>query len=73
MQQEFTEVIDGVRDQCCNAEVVSTGLSIGAGKSGEVDARQVEEGIFVVGAEVEVGLVIAGIYAVEGSVNFGFD
>ena len=42
-------------------------------EGGEVDAGEVEEGVFVVGAEVEGSLVVGGIDAVEGGVDFGFD
>ena len=73
MEEEFTEVVDGVGDEGGNAEVVGAGLGVGGGEGGDVDAGEVEEGVFVVGAVVFVGLVVAGVYAVEGGVDFGFD
>lgn len=48
-------------------------LCVFEGEGFEVDAGEVEEGVFVVGAEVAVGLVVGGVCAVEGCVNFGFD
>ena len=48
-------------------------MGVGGGEGGDVDAGEVEEGVLVVGAVVFVGLVVAGVYAVEGGVDFGFD
>ena len=73
MEEEFAEVVDLVRDQSRDAEVVGAGLGVGGGEGGNVDAGEVVEGVFVVGAVVFVGLVVAGVDAVEGGVDFGFD
>ncbi len=73
MEQQFTEVIDGVRDESCDTEVVSTGLGVGGCEGGKVNTGEVEKGVFVVGAIVFIGLVIAGIDAVERSMDFGLD
>ena len=43
------------------------------GEGVEVNAGEVEKGIFVVGTEVESGLVVGGVDAVEGGVDFGFN
>ena len=72
VQQELAEVVDAVRDEGGDAEVVGAGLGVVRGEGGEVDAGEVEEGVFVVGAEVEGGLVVGGVDAVEGGVDFGF-
>ena len=42
-------------------------------EGGDIDAGEVEEGVFVVGTVVFVGLVVAGVDAVEGGVNFSLD
>ena len=73
MEEEFAEVVDGVGDEGGDAEVVGAGLGVGGGEGGDVDAGEVEEGVFVVGPVVFVGLVVAGVDAVEGGVDFGFD
>ena len=73
VQEELAEVVDAVGDEGGDAEVVGAGLGVRRGEGGEVDAGEVEEGVFVVGAEVERGLVVGGVDAVEGRVHFGFD
>ena len=39
----------------------------------KIYAGEIEEGVSVVRAKVEFGLIVAGICAVEGSVDFCFD
>ena len=73
MEEELAEVVDAVGDESRDAEVVGAGLGVLFGEGGEVDAGEVEEGVFIVGAEVEGGLVVGGVDAVEGGVDFGLD
>ena len=48
-------------------------MCVCGGEGGDVDAGEVEEGVLVIGTVVFVGLVVAGIDAVEGGVDFGLD
>ena len=48
-------------------------MGVCGGEGGDVDAGEVEEGVFVVGAVVFISLVVAGINAVEGGVDFRLD
>ena len=49
------------------------GLGVFQGEGFEVDAGEVEERVFVVGAEVAVCLVVRSIDPVESGVDFGLD
>jgi len=51
MEEELAEVVDGVRDESSNTEVIRTRLSVGLCEGVEVDACKIEEGVFVVGSE----------------------
>ena len=74
MQQQFPKVINRIRNQRGNAEVVRTGLGFLWRKGCvEIDAGEVEQGVLVVGAVVAGGLIVGGIDAVEGRVDFGLD
>lgn len=73
VEEEFAEVVDAVGDEGRDAEIVCSRLGVGLCKRLEVDAGEVEEGVFVIGAEVEGGLVVSGVDAVECGVDFGFD
>lgn len=52
---------------------MSAGLGIFQGEGFEVDAGEVEERVFVVGAEVAVCLVVCSIDTVESCVDFCLD
>lgn len=52
VEEELAEVVDGVGDEGCDAEVVGAALGFFRGEGGEVDAGEVEEGVAVVGGEV---------------------
>lgn len=56
VQEELAEVVDGVGDEGGDAEVVGAGDALGFGEVLEVDAGQVEEGVFVKGGEFLLGL-----------------
>ena len=56
MEQELAEVVDGVGDEGCDAEVVGARLSVSGCESGEINACEVKEGVFVVSAEILVCL-----------------
>lgn len=56
VEKKFAKVVDGVGDQRRYAEVVCPGLGVGGREGREVNAGEVEECVFVVGAEIEVGL-----------------
>ena len=73
MQQQLAEIVDAIRDQRRDTQIVSPCLRILLWQAGQVNAGEVEEGGFVVGAEIGVGLVVGGVCAVEGGVDFGFD
>ena len=73
VQQQFSEVVYRTRYQRRDTQIVSAGLRVFGGESVEVDAGEVEQGVFVVSAIVLVGLVVGGVGAVEGSVDFGLD
>ena len=73
VQEELAEVVDGVGDEGGDAEVVGAGVGLGGGELCDVDAGEVEEGVAVVGGEVLLGLVVAGVCAVEGGVYLGLD
>lgn len=52
VEEELAEVVNRVRDEGCDAEVVRAGLGVGGCEGGEVDAGEVEEGVAVVSGEV---------------------
>lgn len=52
VHEEFAEVVDRVADQCCDAEVVSPRCPLSCGDVGQLDAGEVEKGVFVKGCEV---------------------
>lgn len=56
VQEEFTEVVDGVGDERGHAEVVCAGDALGFTEILEVDAGEVEEGVLVEGGEFLFGL-----------------
>lgn len=47
MQKKLSEVVDGVGRECRDAQIVGARCTLSLGKVFEVDAGQVEEGIFV--------------------------
>jgi hypothetical protein len=51
VEEEFAEVVDGVGDEGGDAEVVGAGLAVAEFEGADVDAGEVEEGVFVVGGE----------------------
>jgi hypothetical protein len=51
MQQQLAEVVDGVADEGGDAEVVGARLAVAQLEGADVDAGEVEEGVFVVGGE----------------------
>lgn len=63
MQQELAEVVDRVGDEGGNAEVVGAGDTFALRELFEVDAGQVEEGIFVEGGEFLLGLCMMSVSA----------
>lgn len=63
VQQELAEVVDRVGDEGGNAEVVGAGDTFALRELFEVDAGQVEEGIFVEGGEFLLGLCMMSVSA----------
>lgn len=61
VHEEFAEVVDCVADQGCDAEVVGSGCPFGLGDIGQVDAGEVEEGVFVEGCEVFFCLFLCSV------------
>jgi hypothetical protein len=51
MQEQLAEVVDAVRNQRGDGEVVGPALALRRREVFEVDAGEVEEGVFVVGGE----------------------
>ena len=73
MQQQFPKIVDSVRDQRRYAKIISSTLGLVVGQGFEIYACEEEESVLVVSAVVSGGLVISGIDAVKGSVDFGLD
>ena len=73
MEEELAEVVDGVGDEGCDAEIVCTRLGVIRGEDVQINACEVEESVLVVGAEIFVGLIVAGVDAVEGGMNLVLD
>lgn len=73
VEQELAEIVDGIGDEGGDAEIVGARLGVFEGERFEVDAGEVEESVFVVGAEVGFGLEVAGVCTVEGGVDFRLD
>lgn len=53
VQEELAKVVDGLAEQGGDGEVVGAFLLLGGAEVGDVDAGEVEEGVFVVGGEFE--------------------
>jgi hypothetical protein len=56
VQEELAEVVDAVRDEGGDGQVVGAGGALGGGEVVEGDAGEVEQRVFVVGGEVGDGL-----------------
>lgn len=56
VEEELAEVVDGVGDEGCDAEVVGAVLAVFEGEGFDVDTGEVEEGVFVVCSEFGFGL-----------------
>lgn len=63
VQQQLAEVVDGVADQRGDGQVVGARLAVAQLEGADVDAGEVEEGVFVVGGEFVLRLsrVLVGI------------
>lgn len=73
MQKELTEVVDLLRHERSNTEVVCELLLLWLFELGRVDAGEIEQRIFVVVEEGALGGVVVGVDAVEGGVDDGLD
>lgn len=60
VEEELAEVVDGVGDEGRDAEVVGAVLAVFEGERSDVDAGEVEEGVFVVCSEFGFGLEANG-------------
>lgn len=73
MEKEFAEVVDSMRDEGRDTEIMSTRLGFLRCKGGRVNAGEIEESVLIVGAIVGGGLVVGCVDAVKGGVNLGLD
>ena len=56
VQQQLAEVVDGVADEGGDGQVVGARLAVAQLEGADVDAGEVEEGVFVVGGEFVLAL-----------------